>query len=284
MENLNSQTAFALIRLHCPNCQRLYSVEAAQIVVAEPRFECTSCFRQFAFRFPLPPGEAFGQSFLLQDPEFAPETKIAAVLNLPEEKHQAAVLAPVVERVQEARRPATPAPIIENVDTCPKCRARRAPDANECQNCGVLFKKIRLEEKFSGEIKLNGRPELNALWRDVLENFSAENLHERFIFACHDAECLPFASQKYGRILQANPSDETAKKMRRKIVALASIRAQISSVPAPKAFPFPKLTSLAIFLSAAILFVGIFVPPLRNLAGLGAAMLGLSLGIRFYLR
>jgi hypothetical protein len=113
-----------------------------------------------------------------------------------------------------------------------------------------------------------------------------ENLvsHDRFLAACHAAEALPYASQKYQRILSVSPTEEIAQQMKRKILAFASYRMEIAPETGGWSFRIPKLHSLAIALASALMVMGFMLPGYKNLAGLGFAMLALLFGVRFFLR
>src|SRR5690606_14286030 len=128
--------------------------------------------------------------------------------------------------------------------------------------------------------------ELVALWARVLKDYENEVCHNDFISACHRVGCLPYASQQYARILSASPGEEVAKKMRRRIIALASYKFDARRVPAEAAIEVrsPGLNSLAMILGAVVMTAGLVLPGLEGLAGIGGALLALTIGIRIVLR
>ena len=240
------------IRAKCPSCEKLYMVDRQEIQSLEPRFSCSGCQSLFAFRLPIPLGQDLAETFLLRLPTEPIEVKTR---QLP-----------------------------SHWITCPKCENPNPADLKECRTCGVHFSKYRhlQEERVEGEIQLQGRRELALLWQDVASNYQDESKHEHFLLQCLDTNCLPFASQKYARILRANAEDEIAKKMRKRIVALASNKIQSRIFPAK--FKYPSFNLLLIFVGTLAFLVGLFMPTMKNLTGLGASTLALAAGLRWYLR
>ena len=169
---------------------------------------------------------------------------------------------------------------------CPKCSVKTSATATECVQCGLLFAKYRpvFEEGIPGEIRLEGRRDLADLWATVLTDYSDESKHYKFIAACDAAGCLPYASQKYARVLTAVPHEDVAKRMRRQIIALASAKAEMGGANGLWSFRIPGFNALAIALGAAAMTIGFILPGMRNLTGIGASMLALSIAVRLFLR
>jgi hypothetical protein len=169
---------------------------------------------------------------------------------------------------------------------CPKCSVKTSANATECMQCGLLFAKYRpiFEEGIPGEIRLEGRRDLADLWAAVLTDYSDESKHHQFIFACDEAGCLPYASQKYARVLVAVPHEDVAKRMRRQIIALATSKAESGGATGLWSFRIPGFNSLAIVLGSAAMTMGFILPGMKNLTGIGASMLALSIAVRFFLR
>ena len=138
---------------------------------------------------------------------------------------------------------------------------------------------MRESERIEGEIQLGGKATLVLLWKRLLERYDDVEVHDEFVLGCWREQCLTFASRKYAQILQVNPQEPMARRMRKKIIALASARFEVGVRPR-LGFRVPSLNSLAMLLSTVLLISGFFIPGLRNLVGLGAAILALTLGIR----
>lgn len=265
-----AQDVSPLIRMRCPTCRKLFSVELLQLQHAgqPPRFECVGCQTRFAVIMPLPPGSLTADTFIF-DPTSV-ETS----------RPHSAPSVPAVER-----RPVERVPIAEEKD-CPKCGTKNPRLTTECSQCGIVFDRYRPGEgeKVADEIQLAGSHELVALWKEVVENYTDEALHEKFVSNCLAANCLPFAAHKYARILSVTPDEETAKKMRKRIVALASRKFEFRGSNIGWKFRVPRFNGMVILLGSMVTTIGLLLPNARNLTGIGVSMLALAFGVRFFLR
>jgi hypothetical protein len=167
---------------------------------------------------------------------------------------------------------------------CPRCLKRNPQGSAECRSCGIVFAKWRPDERAEADIHLGGTIELARLWDSVLQSWDNEAAHMEFLASCGDQSRLPFASRKYGQILSVSPDDERARAMRGRIVKMASAGFEPRSEKPAIALRAPRATSIAIALSACVLFVGILAPGLRSMASVGACMLLASGGLRIWLR
>jgi hypothetical protein len=284
------------LRMRCPNCRKLYSVRSETLTnSAQPlRFECVSCPTRFGALVPLAPGALMLDTFIDHEALFRelPEVSYS-------ERHQA-------ERGPSERGPSEgPTPIkkqplsngtrsqshenkqIIHDRECPKCRAMNLSAAIECRSCGLVFSHYRAdrhgdEAAAQGEIQLGGTLELMDLWSRVSREYDNETLHQSFVQACHQADCLPFASHKYARVLSVLPGDEIAKRMRKRIVGLASVRADSRSPRRIPNFRLPGFNSLVILLATIVMIFGLALPGASDLTGVGGAMLALAVTLRFF--
>lgn len=266
-----TQDVSPLVRMRCPTCRKLFSVELIQlqqVPVQPPRFECVGCQTRFAVLMPLPPGALTADTFVFE----AVSTEIPRSGSL--------VTPPSVER-----RPVERVPISDDRD-CPKCGTKNPVLAKECGQCGIVFDRFKPGEgeKVADEIQLAGSLELIALWKDVLGSYSDEAMHEKFVAACFQAESLPFASHKYARILSVTPDEEIAKRMRKRIIALASQRFEFRGTGLGWKFRVPRFNGMIIFLGSMVTTIGLLLPNAHNVTGIGISMLALALGVRFVLR
>ncbi len=292
------------IKVRCPECFKLYLVKTEDIREPRPRFECLSCQTQFWIPF---------------DENWAAEEILGFPLEwMQEESSQGHSTQDGLEsgldgRVQSATPEVSAEPSREDLTPqggehrkasdislklepefhCPKCeRPYRAGD-KECLGCGLIFTKFDwLKDQDS--FQLSASPELKFLWREVIEDFVNESLHRKFLAACQKEENLPFAAAQYGRILEVQPEEPMAQSMTRALVALTaaplsreksfvgSSQTVASGRSAVRTLPWPRFSSWIIFLSSMLIVMGYFLPAFRNMVGVGAALIFLSLALRFY--
>jgi hypothetical protein len=170
--------------------------------------------------------------------------------------------------------------------SCPKCRVTNPKGATDCRSCGIVFAKYKPEDERArtlDDLQLAGRPEFIELWKRVIEEYENLEAHENFLEACRASGSLVFAAHMYGRVLEIVPHEQTAQRMRRRIVGLAAI----NFVKGPTGrwrFRVPGFVDLAIVMSSAVLTAGLMLGNMHNLIGIGGAMLALTIGVRFFLR
>ena len=125
--------------------------------------------------------------------------------------------------------------------------------------------------------------EIKTLWNDVKENYEDENMHSKFIQLCLKQDLLTYASGKYRKILESNPSDNIAEKMKKRIIGLALA----SYVPAHSeevsSFRLGKSGSVALF-GVVLMMLGLIPETPRSLIVIGLLMFTISGGIRFLKR
>jgi len=122
--------------------------------------------------------------------------------------------------------------------------------------------------------------ELKNQWDQVRENYARVDLHEGFIQKCFLANQLPFASLQYRQILEANPNDDLALKMRDRIIVLSTAAYIPQRRPEEKSSRGAGLTWLLIGAGVLLILTGIMSKELRGVAGVGAAMIVIGVGVR----
>lgn len=209
------------------------------------------------------------------------ETQFGAILNAETGMHESLDTFIVA---RETRTPVVSAPVVGR--DCPKCGTKNVTAAQECRSCGVLFARFKpgAEERMMSDVQLAGRLELVSMWDTVAEDYQNLDLHQKFVLACDKAGCLPFASHKYANILSVAPEEEIAKKMRKQIVGLASRTLESSTVDKGFSFPLPGFNGLILLMGTVALLVGFGLPQAKDVAAVGAAMVALAIGMRFFLR
>lgn len=236
------------IHTRCPSCQKLYVVDPPAPNSGVPRFECTSCRTVFSLQ---------------------PVSEV--------------VIAPKNATRRVPKSVAKDA----SKNVAKDALARQAP------NAGLDIVAAQEAEQFAAELALGAKPELVILWKDVLDDYANEDRHDTFILACWRLDALPFAAQKYARIIAAHPGEEIARKMRNCIIQISTqkLEGHRRSTASPAASPrtertmrFPGFNSLAIMLGAAVFVIGLAIPGLNNMAGVGFSLTTLAVSLRFFVR
>lgn len=249
----------ATYKMRCPRCQRLYSVQAQVLLAASLplQFQCQSCQTRF-------------------------ETPVLSMRDLYNEILTTTEIAPL--HPAEAKSG-------EGEATCPKCRGRNAFDAAECRHCGIVFEKFAKAVRSDQLEELGGRRELAEAWENLLEDYNNLEVHESFVEECYKADALAFAARRYSRILGAAPNEEIAKGMRRRIIALASFKAETGkssdeeksvSRDSTSLLSHLKVTHVVFMVGGALMALGFLLPAAKDLIGLGLAMIMLAMGVRYF--
>lgn len=256
------------LKIRCPKCFKLYSVNPSELHEAKPRFECLDCQQKFWIPFP----EAIDQ----------PKGLIGFPVEWIEEK------APVEKAATEPEAIVHEAPLPEQKPfECPKCSAPYEGGAKDCKSCGIIFDKIK-ESRKSDEP--NASRELKERWDFVVSVYEDFEQHEAFIAAAQLETSLAYALHKYKQVLEVSPADEMALKARSMIEALmtAKVESQLkySESPASTGLGLPKLRlgTFILFLCAVTIGMGLLIPGARNLVGVGSAIMFFVLALRYYFR
>jgi hypothetical protein len=267
LENLNLQDSGKMAlaprhwRVRCPDCFKLYSINPGEIAESRPRFECSGCSKKFWIAMT----------------EADPHTDI---MGFPLEW----IERPPAEQVESTTDSAKEALAKEHAlgpnFQCPKCKTSNEFAAKECKTCGVVFEKLKNR---GAKSSVAAAPELKMAWEKVLSNFEDRGLHQAFVNACVVGQNLKFALSQYSRLKEVNPQDELILEFMSKVATLIEVHSMnLQAHPAKTAHrPFPIFPSFVGF-CGFLMLLGFFVPQLRNLVGLGAALLFVCLAIRSY--
>lgn len=95
---------------------------------------------------------------------------------------------------------------------------------------------------------------LKASWDNLLANYEKMELHEKFVSDCLAAKQLTYASAQYRKMLEANPNDSTALKMRDKIIGLATV----TFIPPKRAEKPPERMNFLFLFAFIALAAGVF--------------------------
>lgn len=300
-------------RMRCPNCRKLFSVEARHLSDSSKptTFSCDSCNQLFGALAPTDSELDSVGTIALETPQVIarPTREIQGHLahlsfrNKASEDgafNEEAIREAEIEleyhaiRIEEPEERATliPVPIVlgrapkTEVRECPKCGSKTSKGANECRSCGVVFERYKpdSEERFNNEVQLAGRIELVHLWDSISGDLHNKEAHESFVQACYEAGSLPFASHKYSSILDGAPDLEIPRLMRNRIIGLASQNFERSTIEMERTFPLPSFNSFILLLGTLTIGLGLGLPKAGDLIGVGLMMIVVAFGLRFFLR
>ncbi len=173
-------------------------------------------------------------------------------------------------------------PHSQSSKVCPKCGALNRVKATECVRCEVLFSRL---EGLPLHRELKVRPAHVRAWEKVIFDYEQLWLHEEFVRSCWHDGALSFALAQYLKLLEVQPHDEIAKKMKEKILQLESVKTLTANpkdvvtlrVNVRKIWPY-----LSVTFSFCLIILGFAAESMRNLVGIGAAFLFLSVGLFFF--
>lgn len=296
-------------RMRCPNCKKLYSVEAHLLGSDDlTKFECVDCQTAFFAMRPELNGARFLETRELETqfaPLIAPMTSSLPMVDGFVEGSFAGSLSrgqsfveglasdidggltrdPASERVARSSVLQVPTSSRE----CPNCHTLNALSNTECTKCEIVFAQFRpgVEAVVADDVALSENAELVMMWQDIQDGYQDLARHEAFVARCAGERRLTFAAHKYAQILIAAPEEPIARLMRARVQGMASygFDARDNGLGwTTWSFPLPSFNSFIIFLGTILVMVGLGLPNMRQTAGLGVAMIALAIGLRIFLR
>ncbi|MEN0059133.1 MAG: hypothetical protein AAGB31_09895 [Bdellovibrio sp.] len=241
------------LKMRCPSCSKLYEVATEDIQSETPVFQCFQCKTHFGFEFPP------------TDPNKVHCYAVSAA-----KQHSEPV---VVEAVSEAMK------------SCPKCGALNGRGAQECYSCHVIFQKL---EGLPQDTSLRAQPSLVRKWKNLLENFANEDLHNEFIQACHQLDALRFAVMKYEDLKAAQGGDPVCEAMLARIQSLMMVGLSAQEAEKNKVSATGKWRKYFYWgpfsLSALMILLGMINLGHRNLIGVGVALAFMAAGLIIMIR
>ncbi|XGC81850.1 hypothetical protein ACES2L_05060 [Bdellovibrio bacteriovorus] len=244
------------LKIRCPSCAKLYEVASDDIHSETPLFQCISCESRFSFEYP-PTDLANVQTFMVT----------LNAVDTGDAQHQEE---PVAEKVSQEMK------------ACPKCAALNGRRAKECYSCHVLFEKL---DGLPKDPSLKAQPSLVRKWKNLVENFDNEDLHEEFIMACHELDALRFAIYKYEELKAAQGGDPQCDLMIARINSLMMVGLSQKPVLGAKKEEAvkPKWQKYLYWgpfgLSALLILLGMVNLGHRNLIGTGVALAFMAAGL-----
>lgn len=261
----------AHFNIRCPACNKLFRIDSREIKSSSPQFDCSSCKTRFTFD--SPPISA---------------NKVQTRMVSMKETYQKLNLVSGTDAVTETAT-------FPGLKSCPKCHAKNPGLVKECIKCGVLFGKL---ENLPLESTMGAIPSLVKAWQELMNDYSNMTKHVEFVDRCDDLQALPFALKKYEMLREVQPSDKLAQKMfhqvlMRNVFRLSRRADQISWIYNSKQFlrnlsqqinwtRVRKLAPLAVGLM--LILIGLSKHSARNMAGMGAAVLFLTIGLTVFIK
>lgn len=178
-------------------------------------------------------------------------------------------------------------PLSPKVKKCLKCGAESPESAIECHACHILFEKL---EMIANEKGVYTQPSLVRRWKELVQDYNNEELHQEFLGLCDQMEALEFARQKYDQIRRLQGGDVTADQMIARIEALRMVKAEQKAQndkPKPEkplALWAKILLALPFFASFLLIMLGFSHSMWRNMIGTGFAVGLLSYGLIVFVR
>lgn len=240
------------LKIRCPSCAKLYEVGSSDIQTEMPLFQCISCQCHFGFEYP--------------------PRDLSQILCFPVDIQKASRIETPTETTNAEQQ--------ELTKTCPKCGALNSRKSTECYSCHVLFERI---EGLPKDLSLKAQPSLVKKWKNLIENFENEGLHDEFIRSCHQLDALQFATFKYEELKLAQGGDPLCDRMLARINALLLVN--LSQKPISKKSENLKSKWQKYFywgpfgLSALLILLGMVNLGHRNLIGVGVALSFMSAGL-----
>jgi hypothetical protein len=248
----------AHFNVRCPSCNKLFRIDSREIKSSSPHFDCTVCKTRFSFDFPPENVNRIETRVVSQKDTF----------QLTDSVDQ--------EAIPELRK-------------CPKCGSLNPRLSKECLKCGVIFE--RVENLPAEDATLGAIPSLVKAWQDLMSDYDNLKKHVAFVDRCEDLHALPFALKKYQSLKEAQPQDDLAQKMLHRVL-LRNIKTKAETTSSYQRVKtllsqvnWVRVRKLAPFVIAAFfILVGLSSGTTRNMVGVGAAILFLTLGLRVFLR
>ncbi len=160
-------------------------------------------------------------------------------------------------------------------EPCPKCGRHYIIGQNSCSSCGLVFAKWAQKQEGN---HVTGSARMEIAWQDVLNQWTTESVHKRFIDQCMSEHNLPFASLKYRKVLESDPHSEVAQKMQKKIqeFVVVNYMSKGLALPTPEKVYSNKPIYVLLFFCAFLVLLGFGMPGSYITAGLPLVIVGVG--------
>ncbi|GIL18704.1 MAG: hypothetical protein BroJett040_24550 [Oligoflexia bacterium] len=258
-QNLDSPGYSVSYEFRCPQCFKLYKVQKSDILSSQPHFECQACQVQFTFDYPPKNPRAIYTRVV--------NTQLPKLMN---------------GKIQniKAKRP--------ELKKCPKCQTMNPRSAADCIKCQVVFEKV--EALSPADAKAGGAPSLLKAWQDLMHDYNNLTKHLAFVDRCEEMHALPFALKKYKELKEVQPHDSLAQQMVNSVLLKAlekqaQTAAKLPLIRQMRELPWRKIARVSpVVISILMIMIGTISHANRNLVGIGASLLLLTLGLAWFFK
>lgn len=252
------------IRMRCPSCYKLYSLDPNTVYVEKPEFNCVSCEQKFWISFP----EALEHNEIVAFPiewseHFTPELQTDSFIEAQENNLGQE---PVAETLSS-----------ELIEKISKNFSEVIQDPTPDKTSGI--RKVGFVDDVNSELT-SEYWFLEKSWDKVLNNYDIKSIHKEFIHSARAKQSLDFALGKYKNFCEANGHDQIAKEMKTYCEKLIQDHAIHKSVLGNEPKGFKKYSQYlpwaVISFSAGLIGLGFSNEGLSDLAGFGFALIFLT--------
>jgi hypothetical protein len=277
--------------LRCPACDKLYRIDAREIISSTPHFDCSGCKARFTFNYPPVSFANIETKIVAKKKKAAPMAEQLEFMPHLEEQKELPVQFSLHEEIEPVMVKLDVKPNVlkmKSFKACPKCQTQNELLNKECDQCGVLFEKV---QDVPMDSKLGVFPSLIKAWQDLMTDYENVTKHIKFVDRCEDLQALPFALKKYEALKEAEPNDSLMKQMFHRVLIKSlktktenitwlnkttEVLARVNWARAWKMAPMAVATGLIVF--------GLSKHGMRNLVGIGAAILFLNVGLKVFIK
>jgi hypothetical protein len=218
----------------CPSCERVvelasWSVDGATLVV-----DCSACEAKTRLDKPFPGPRVMTSAY--------PSRPLLSTVQSPLGGNVVALRPADSTAVEAARDAARGEPFRVPADCCPKCVAKKPPQAMACPQCGLDFSR-------DGEVSPAMSSELKTEWVALLQDWGSEAHHKQLLEQAAAREELVAVGWLYRLALARTPGDARAVKGRDEVLRRAALPHSVANQatrPPPKAGQYVLIAALVV--------------------------------------